>query len=395
MRLSNVLVFVVLVAIISIGVRIYQLTPIINPELEHPFHIPLDYYLKKYESINVSGPFEYFNDFFAPESYVYDSTEDFIYTTTRDGCVRKVNLEKKINICLVRTGLYGPAYNKPLIPIEECNGIHSHEKCGVPLGINFDNDKNLLVADAYYGILRISNFRSNDSVKVEHLFSNQGTIRFFNSVLQSSKTNKIYFTTSGNRDLKDYLTEAIEANGNGKLWELDPTTKQTKVLLSDLRFANGLVMNRDQTKLFISETSGNRLRVYEIESGKQTKINENFPCHTDNLKVSNVNPNEFIAGCSAPRTPIIKYAQRFPFLIGIMKAFPTIYDLVRPKLFLIAYFDRETGELKRFLYNKQETKASSISEGYEIGNYIYIGSYHNHYLLRFANPMIPHRNTTA
>lgn len=42
------------------------------------------------------------------------------------------------------------------------DGIHEPEICGRPLGLSFDGNQNMYVADAYYGIFKV-NLSSGES----------------------------------------------------------------------------------------------------------------------------------------------------------------------------------------------------------------------------------------
>lgn len=66
----------------------------------------------------------------------------------------------------------------------------------------------------------------------------------------------IYFTDASYKYyLSEYILDIFEGKPNGRLLSFDPVTKETKVLVSDLYFANGIVLSPDQTHLVYCETS--------------------------------------------------------------------------------------------------------------------------------------------
>lgn len=65
----------------------------------------------------------------------------------------------------------------------------------------------------------------------------------------------IYFTDASHKYmLKDFMWDALEGRPHGRLLSFDPSTQRTKMLLSDLYLANGVVVSPDQTFLIFCET---------------------------------------------------------------------------------------------------------------------------------------------
>ena len=65
----------------------------------------------------------------------------------------------------------------------------------------------------------------------------------------------IYFTDASYKySLKDFIWDILEGRPHGRLLSFDPSTQETKVLVRDLYFANGVVVSPDQTFLIFCET---------------------------------------------------------------------------------------------------------------------------------------------
>lgn len=65
----------------------------------------------------------------------------------------------------------------------------------------------------------------------------------------------IYFTDASYKyKLKEHLMDILEGRPYGRVLSFDPSTKETKVLVRDLFFPNGVVVSPDQNSLIFCET---------------------------------------------------------------------------------------------------------------------------------------------
>lgn len=70
-----------------------------------------------------------------------------------------------------------------------------------------------------------------------------------------TKDGMIYFTDASYKyAFEDYLYDLLESRPHGRLLSFDPKTEETKVLLRDLYFPNGLAVSPDQNSLIFCET---------------------------------------------------------------------------------------------------------------------------------------------
>jgi len=161
---------------------------------------------------------------------------------------------------------------------------------GRPLGIDFDASGNLIVADAYRGLLSIS---------PEGIISELATvadgipIRFADDV-DNAADGKIYFSDASVKfDAKKYggtmaasLLDLMEHGGHGRLLVYDPDTGKTRTLLKGLNFANGVAVSADQTFILVNETGNYRVLRYWIQGprkGKAEPLIEALPSFPDNI----------------------------------------------------------------------------------------------------------------
>nr|GFA90252.1 protein strictosidine synthase-like 5-like [Tanacetum cinerariifolium] len=114
---------------------------------------------------------------------------------------------------------------------------------GRPLGLTLGYSGELYVADAYKGILKIT-----EDKEIEVLTNEAEGIKFgIADAVTVTKDGILYFTdASWKYDLHNCALDIFEGRPYGRLMSYDPSTKQTKVLARDLYFANGVEISPDQ-----------------------------------------------------------------------------------------------------------------------------------------------------
>jgi sugar lactone lactonase YvrE len=161
---------------------------------------------------------------------------------------------------------------------------------GRPLGMAFDGDGKLIVADAVKGLLRI-----DAGGKVTAL----AAASFANSVVVAA-SGKIYFTDSSMRfapakwggTMAAATLDVMEQSSTGRVLEYDPASGTVRIVASGLSLANGIALNRAEDALFVSECG--RYRVWKIAvaasaldiarpSTQAQVLFDNLPGYPDNL----------------------------------------------------------------------------------------------------------------
>jgi sugar lactone lactonase YvrE len=154
---------------------------------------------------------------------------------------------------------------------------------GRPLGLIFDHDGNLIVADAIKGLLSITH---DGSITVLTTQANGVPFRCTND-LDVAADGTIYFTDASYRfPLTQLKADLLEHQPNGRFMAYDPGTKQTRVLLSDLYFANGVAVSPDQSFVLVNETGTYRVRRYWLTGLKQGQSDifiDNLPGFPDGI----------------------------------------------------------------------------------------------------------------
>jgi sugar lactone lactonase YvrE len=149
---------------------------------------------------------------------------------------------------------------------------------GRPLGVEVDGDGDLVVSDAYQGLLRISpgtgaidvladGFRLCDNASV----ARDGTIWFSDS--------------SRRHDLAHWRADIMEHTGTGRLLRRDPDGS-VEVVLDGLQFANGVALAADESFVVVAETAAYRISRVMLtgpDAGRHDILVDNLPGFPDNL----------------------------------------------------------------------------------------------------------------
>ena len=155
---------------------------------------------------------------------------------------------------------------------------------GRPLGLKFDLNGNLIVADAYQGLLSI-----DTSGQITVLTSGFGGVPFMlTDDLDIGSDGTVYFSDA------TYLNNINSINNdwgqpNGRLLSYNFITGVTSLLLDNLYFANGVALSNDESFLLVNETAASRVRRYWLtgpnagQSGVFAYINQNSDWLPDNI----------------------------------------------------------------------------------------------------------------
>lgn len=136
---------------------------------------------------------------------------------------------------------------------------------GRPLGMDFDPAGNLIVADAYKGLLSID---AQGQIKVLTTEA-EGVAFKFTDDLDIARDGTIYFSDASQRfEQPDYLLDLLEAHPHGRLLSYNPATSETKVLLKDLYFANGVALSANEDFVLVNETYRYRITRYWLSGDK-------------------------------------------------------------------------------------------------------------------------------
>lgn len=193
------------------------------------------------------------------EDLAFDSTGQYMYSGEVDGDILRFDMMTKESKKIANTG-------------------------GRPLGMIFDKQGDLIVADANEGLLSVD-VNSGNVTLLTNSFN--GMHLNFVDDLDIDSSGVIYFSDASSKyGFNQVIEDMMERRPHGALYSYNPNTKTTSLLLDDLYFANGVAISADESFLFINETSNYSFSKYWLKGPKQGTrefINENLPGFPDNV----------------------------------------------------------------------------------------------------------------
>jgi sugar lactone lactonase YvrE len=287
-------IFRSLIAIVALVIAYLLLWPVpINPAAWTPPPAPeltgvyaQNSALSRIERLNVDGN--------SPEDVAFDS-QDRIYCGTDDGRIFR----------------FQPDGTKP--------EVFAQTK-GRPLGLVFDRNGNLIVADAMIGLMSIAPDGKGTVLSTEA----EGVPFRCTNDLDVAADGTIYFTDASYKfPLTQLKADLLEHQPNGRFLAYDPPTKQTKVLLRDLYFANGVAVSPDQSFVLVNDTAAYRVRRYWLTGAKQGQSDifiDNLPGFPDGI--SSNGRDTFWLALVNRRDSALDALQPHPFLKKIVWRLP-------------------------------------------------------------------------
>ena len=256
---------------------------------------------------------------------------------------------------------------------------------GRPLGIVFDRNNNLLVADAFEGLLQIS---TQGLMTVLSKQVNGKPIDYADD-LDIGSDGKIYFSDASSKfGAKAYggtyqasLLDLMEHGGHGRLLVYNPADQSTQVLMSGLNFANGVAVDSQSRFVLVNETGSYRIHKYWISGERQGQSDiliDNLPGFPDNI-VRGVD-DRFWVGLVSPRNSALDNLSDSPFIRKIVQRLPAF---MRPQAQLYSHVFAMDGQ-GNVLQSLQDPSGDyhTNTGALETNNWLYISSLHEDELAR-------------
>lgn len=256
---------------------------------------------------------------------------------------------------------------------------------GRPLGLRFDRDGSLLVADALRGLLRVT-----PDGRVMTLAAGIG---YPNSV-DVSPAGDIYFTDSStkfsprtwNGSYEASLLDILEHGGHGRLLACDPRTRETRTVLAGLNFPNGVAISPDGAFVLVAETGSYRVLRHWLagpQKGRTEPLIENLPGFPDNLTAGR--DGRYWIGLVSPRNRLLDRLSGWPRL---RKAVQRLPGFIRPKAVAYGHLVAIDGN-GRVLASLQdpEGRYRLATGAAETEEYLYVSSLEMPALGRLRSPL--------
>ncbi|XP_015518729.2 adipocyte plasma membrane-associated protein [Neodiprion lecontei] len=305
-----------------------------------------------------------------------------------------------------------------IVPIAKfgrpCDGVWMEKECGRPLGLQFDKNGILYVADPYNGIFKVDVMTGEYDMIVDISKPIEGKLPLLANSLDIAANGDIYWTDSSQDFILQDGVYTCLANPAGRLIKYDSSTERNTVLVANLGFANGVKLSKDESFVVVAETMTSRLSKFHLKGDKAGTAEifiQGLPglpdnIHTDggdgflvSLIVTADADHPILVQSLAPHPYIRKMLARILYLLEapfklVEDAYPNCYT--KRAVHWIGHFESVKflqhesvvvlrigfdGKITDVLYTS-DGKISGISSAYILKDYLYLGSPYNEYLAR-------------
>ena len=242
---------------------------------------------------------------------------------------------------------------------------------GRPLGLVFDRDGNLIVADAIKGLLSV-----NRAGEVKVLADEADGVKFgcLND-LDIGADGTIYFTEASNKfPMSQFANDILEHQPNGRLLALDPQSRRPRTLLRNIYFANGVAVSPDQTFVLVAETGMYRIRrvwLKEPKMGQNDIFIDNLPGFPDGI--SSNRRDRFWLALVTPRQALFDRMLPYPSVRKIVARLPKFLQPAPQRYSFVLGLDLQ-GQIVENLQNGSPDCYAQIANAVEHNNALYFGS---------------------
>jgi sugar lactone lactonase YvrE len=283
---------------------------------------------------------------FGPEAVAFDAQGRMV-TGVEDGRILRFSADRSAPEVLAQTG-------------------------GRPLGMKFDAEGNLIVADAEKGLLLL---KSDGAVTVLATEAAGAPIVLADD-LDIGPDGTVYFSDASVYPLRDkLLTELLDSRPHGRLLAYERGGK-TRVLLSGLRFANGVAVSPDGASVLVTETAAYRVTRYWLQGPKQglsEPFIENLPGFPDNITASP--RGGYWLALASPRIPRVERLQRSRFLRQMLLRLPRSWlPAPQPVNYGIVLGLDPDGRVVHNLQDPDGRDAFQVSSAVEYRSMLYLGT---------------------
>jgi simple sugar transport system permease protein/ribose transport system permease protein len=189
---------------------------------------------------------------------------------------------------------------------------------GSPLGMAFDKAGRLNICVAGMGLYQVE---MNGVVRRLTAETNRSLFSIIDDSnmkladdLDIAPDGAIYFSEATTRfEMHDWYADALESRGNGRIIRYDPATRQTRTILPNLVFPNGICMSHDRQSFLFAESWACRISKYYFDGPKKGRVEvviSNLPGYPDNINRSS--DGGYWVALMGMRTPALDLALEMP-----------------------------------------------------------------------------------
>lgn len=241
---------------------------------------------------------------------------------------------------------------------------------GRPLGLDFDRGGNLVVTDAYRGLLSIARDGSTTVLATEAGGRRLGCP----NDLDIASDGTIYFTDATDRPLSEYRLDIIEHRALGRFLAYDPATKRARVLFDGIHFANGVALGPDESFVLVVETGEYKVWRYWLKgpsAGQREVFIDNLPGFPDNVTFNG--RDTFWLALVTPRNALLDKTLPRPFLRKVIVRLPSFLQPAPKRYGFVVGLSPE-GRVTQNLQDPSGEHYATVASAIEHDGALYLGS---------------------
>ncbi len=210
---------------------------------------------------------------------------------------------------------------------------------GRPLGLEFDQAGNLIVADFELGLISID---PTGTITVLASEAEDGSVLGYVDDLDILPDGKIWFSDASTKFISGMsestksssVMEIWEGAGTGRVLVYDPETGKVQTMMENILFSNGIAAGPNGDYVLVNETGKYRVLRYWIngeKAGSTDVFIDNMPGFPDNINRDEA--GGFLLGLVSPRSKEADSLSNKPFVRNVLWRLPGFADSATPKPF--------------------------------------------------------------
>lgn len=242
---------------------------------------------------------------------------------------------------------------------------------GRPLGLDFDTNGNLIVADAVAGLLSVG---PNGEIEVLCTEAGEHPLGFTDDVDVDSQNVAWFSDASYKWTHHEVMYEALESAPNGRLVKYDIGTGECSVVLTGLYFANGVAVAPDDSYVLVNETMRYRTQRVYVRGPRQGEVElfiDNLPGFPDGISTGH--EGTFWLALYAPRNALLDAAGPKPWLRKVIFRIPEALQPKPERHPFVLGLDAH-GKVLHDLQDAGSPRFSKTTSAEQAGDWLYVGS---------------------